>query len=66
MIIKKKEDEDKEAERKKLYALADPETEAPPDPTANYQAIKKPQLFADERFKENIAQMMQQAKDIEE
>lgn len=65
MIIKKKQDEDKEAERKKLYALADPETESTPDPAANFQAIKKPKIFADEQFKQNIAQMMQQAKDIQ-
>ena len=51
VIIKKKQDHDKEAERKKLYALADPETEPAADASANFQAITKPKLFADEQFK---------------
>jgi hypothetical protein len=58
MIIKKKQDEDKEAERKKMYALGDPETEGAADAGANFQAIKKPKIFADEQFKYNINQMM--------
>ena len=54
-IIKKKQDQDKEAERKKLYALSDPETEPAADASANFQAIKKPKIFADEQFKQNIS-----------
>lgn len=66
MIIKKKQDEDKEAERKKLYALVDADDEGPPDQSANFQAIKKPKIFADEQFKQNIALMMLQAKEIQD
>lgn len=65
-IIKKKQDQDKEAERKRLYALSDPETEPAADSSANFQAIKKPKIFADEQFRKNISQMMRQAKEIQE
>lgn len=49
-----------------MYAVADPETEPGSDAAANFQAIEKPKIFADEQFVQNIAQMMQQAKEIQD
>lgn len=51
-----------------MYALDDDEEamQALLDDASNFQAIKKPKIFADEQFKYNIACMMKQSKDIQD
>lgn len=63
-IVQKKADEEKEKERQKMFAMPTDDDQAGGNSKWT-EEIKKPKIFADDVFKDNIKMMIKQSKALQ-